>query len=79
MRNQLHRPNVIVLAVLATAAVIAVNYVLQPMPLRDWLPRLVIGGGAVLVLLLLNVGWAGGIRAAVRDSGSRREREGHER
>jgi hypothetical protein len=73
LRYQLHRPSVIVLTVLATAAVIAVNYVLQPMPLRDWLPQLVIAGGAVLVLLLLNVGWARGIRAAARSSGSPRD------
>lgn len=40
-------------------AILAVNYALQQMPLRDWLPRVFAAIAAVVVLLLLNLGWAG--------------------
>jgi hypothetical protein len=76
--NSLRRPTVIALAVLAVAAVLAANFALQPMPLRDWLPQFVIATGAVAVLLLLNVGWVRGLHAAVHDAESRGKSHGRD-
>jgi protein-S-isoprenylcysteine O-methyltransferase Ste14 len=61
------------IAMLAAASILVVNFFLQPMRLQDWIPRLAVGAGIVLVLLLLNVGFAGWIRAAARDAKARRE------
>ena len=72
MRKERHGLIGIGLAALTIAAILAVNYGLQPMPLREWLPRVVAAVAAVLVLLLLNMGWAGGIRALMRDAAARR-------
>jgi protein-S-isoprenylcysteine O-methyltransferase Ste14 len=75
MLDKRYRPTPIAMAiaVLATASILVVNFLLQPMRLQEWVARVAVGAGIVLVLLLLNVGFAGWVRAAARDAKARRE------
>lgn len=59
-------PIAIAIAVLTTASILVVNFLTQHMHLQVWIPRLAVGTGAVIVLLLFNVGFAGLIRALAR-------------
>ena len=58
---------------LAIACILTLNFFLQSRPLSDWIPRLILGAGVAAVLLLLNLAWAGGLRAVLRDGEVRRK------
>ena len=70
LRSYRPTPIAIATAVLATASILVVNFLAQPLHLQVWIPRLAVGIGAAIVLLLFNVGFAGLIRTlASRDGG----------
>jgi hypothetical protein len=58
---------------IAIASILTLNFFLQSRPLSDWIPRLILGAGAVATLLLLNLAWVGGLRAVLRDGEVRRK------
>jgi len=68
-----YRRSTIAIIGIATAVVLAVNFLLQSRPLFEWLPAVVLVGGAVLVLLLVNLGWASSIGMVMRDAKARHE------
>ena len=63
----------VAMVALAIASILTLNFFLQSRPLSDWIPRLILGAGAVAVLLLLNLAWAGGFPAVLRDGEVRRK------
>lgn len=62
----------VAIVVLATFAVLAVNFFLQPRPLSEWIPAVVLASCAAVLLLLLNLAWASSLRAVVRGARERR-------
>jgi peptidoglycan/LPS O-acetylase OafA/YrhL len=57
---------------LAIASILTVNFFLQSRPPSEWIPGLILGAGAGALLLLLNLAWAGGLGAVLRDAKVRR-------